>query len=379
VLDLNEGVRRASNREDAKEFSILADALEKVEGIYPAVAPQDVPGQISHLWATKILLENSEKHCLLTPTTPEEARYMIEMASAIVGSTDELSKRPILKGGFSTTSPLRFSPEVLGAMIEFATHNLPMSLLPCVMGGATGPVTLAGILALSNAETLFAIAISQVIKEGTPVVYSANPRITDMRTGMNLHAAPESLLVKAASAQLARYYGLIGTAGHNTDSKLPDFQCSFEKALMLAFIIRTEPEISGIHGGLDSGLMSCKEQYIIDNEILGYVLRVIRGIEVSDENLALDTIDEVVRKAGSFLGTDHTRRNWRKEFLIPSISMRDYWDAWVKKGKKSLVERAGEKVETILKTHYPTPLDKDVQREIDKLIHEAEKTIYSVT
>jgi trimethylamine--corrinoid protein Co-methyltransferase len=185
----------------------------------------------------------------------------------------------------------------------------------------------------------------------------------DMRTGSIALGAVEAGLINAATAQIARYYGLPcrGTGGA-TEAKVPDLQAGFEKALTLLMA-----SLAGVNfvydaaGSLDSTLAASYEQLAIDDELCGAVGRVLRGIDTSGEALALDLIEEV-GPGGHYLGKLHTVKRVKFEHFIPKLLARQRWESWV--SSKKMLEQAREKVEKLLKEHEPEPLDPSVEREL---------------
>ncbi|MEM2298997.1 MAG: trimethylamine methyltransferase family protein [Thermofilaceae archaeon] len=361
VIDPLTGERRPSTLSDVERFYRLTDALENVHHATLVVHPSDVPERAAHAYSLLAAFRNTVKTVDAYARSGREALDCIRMAAIVAGGLEELRRRPMLLFFYNPVSPLQHSRELLEGLEVFAEHGQPIIVAPECQAGATAPATLAGLLVQQNAEILSAITIAELVNPGTPVLYGTVSTIMDMRTGNIALGAVEAGLINAATAQLARFYGLPsrGTGG-TTDSKLPDLQAGFEKAVTLVFAA-----LSGINfvydsaGSLDSTLAASLEQLVIDDELCGIAARAARGIEVNEETLALNVIEEV-GPGGIFLSKLHTVRNVRREHYVPKLLSRVRWERWRK--SKSLVEEARLRAEELLKQHVVEPLDKEIER-----------------
>jgi trimethylamine--corrinoid protein Co-methyltransferase len=227
---------------------------------------------------------------------------------------------------------------------------------------------------LQNAEVLSAALIAQLTNPGTPVIYGAVSSPMDMRNGSIVMGVPEVALMGVAVSQLAQYYGipLYSMAGI-TDSKIPDAQAAYEKALQQVLVGLTGGNlIHNAAGMLDKMITGSLEQMVIDNEIIGMVKRIMRGIEINTDTLATDVIDKV-GPGGHFLGEKHTRRLYKGEHDLSVLSDRMTREAWEKAGSKDTVQRANEIVKKKLETHQVEPLDRDIVEAFDRIILEAKR------
>jgi len=272
------------------------------------------------------------------------------------------------------TSPLLWGSNVLELLYEFASRGLPILFGPMVQAGASGPATLAGTLALENAEILGAITLAQILHPGLPVMYWGIPHLIDQKTCFMRFASPEVVLMGMAMAQIARYYNIPSVINLGmTDSNCGDAQFGVEAGMVILGIL-AGADLYGHLGivGQDQG--SSLEQLVIHDEIIRYLLRIVRGIEVNDETLALDVIEKV-GIGGTFLKERHTLKYIRSEYWFPELFNIGSWDSWYKKGAKDVLKLAAEKVEEILRSHQPEPLDKDVEKQINEIVYEADRTI----
>jgi len=375
VLDLETGKRRVSTLKDAENFCRLADALENIHHASSGVVrPRDVPDNVAHVYELFAGFRNTTK--TLDGETYGQAVAMdgIRMASVVAGGEEELMKRPLLLGFYNPVSPLHHSEKLTEGLIVYAEYRQPVLVAPEAQAGATAPVTLAGLLAQQNAEVLSGIVMAELTNPGAPVLFGTVSTIMDMKTGNLALGAIEAGLINVATAQLAHYYGLPsrGTGG-GTDSKIPDIQAGFEKAITLMMAA-----LAGINfiydaaGSLESSLTASYEQAVIDNEICGMVSRALRGIEITEETLAIDVIEDV-GPGGHYLDKRHTLEHLRKEHYTPIIINRERRERWERAGSRDLWKVAREEARRILKEHQPEPLDREIEEELKKIIREVEK------
>lgn len=372
TFDLDTGQRRPSRKDDIIKSAIVSDALDAVHIYWPMVSSQDVPSHIRHLHDLEASLANTEKHVTFETTMhPKEAQYQIEMAATLVGGRKELKRRPLISSLHCTSAPLQMHGGCLEAALEFAKAGIPIMFMGMSQLGATGPVTLAGSMVVSNAEVLSCIVVTQLTCPGSSVVYSGSGAAFDMKALMRAGGGPEHALTCAAFGQLSRYYGIPSiVGGFVSTAKRPGAQASYEKlASGFPAVFSGCDMIAGI-GLLDDCTTLAFEELVIDAEIAGIVFRLAQGIEVNDNTLALDVIRRV-RPGGNFLAERHTLDYLRKEHFIPELSDRRSYESWLKDGAKDIVKRAREKAVAILQKHRPEPLEREVQKELQDIISRA--------
>lgn len=376
TIDMETGERRASTKEDIAKSAIISDAINVVDIYWPMVSARDYPPQIRHLHDLEASLANTEKHVTFETTiSPKEARYQIEMASAVVGGEKKLRKKPIISSLHCTTAPLQMDGNSMEAALEFSKSGVPVMFFGMPQPGATGPVTLAGSIVINNAEVLSCLVITQLVCPGAPVIYGAGIAAFDMRTLKRAGGGPEHGLTGAAVAELARYYGLPSiVGGFVSTAKMPGAQACYEK-----FTSGFPPVLSGCDmiagiGLLDDCTTLAFEEILIDAEIVRIVFRIAQGIDVSDETLALNVIRKV-GPGGNFLAEMHTLEHIRKEHFIPELTDRRSFETWLRDSAKDIVKMAREKVKTILQKHQVQPLEKEIQKKIKNVIEIAKKDL----
>jgi len=376
AFDLETGQRRMSTKDDIVKSAIVSDQLDAVHIYWPMVSSQDFSPHTRHLHDLEASLMHTEKHVTVETTTdPVEAQYQIDMAAAAVGGTQEFRKRPIISSLHCSSAPLQVNGDSLEAALKFAEAGVPIMFMGMPQPGATGPATLAGSIAVSNAEVLACLVTSQLACPGSSVIYSAGIAAFDMKTCTRAGGGPEHALTGAASAELARYYGvpsLVG--GFVSTAKKPGVQSSYEK-LTSGFpaVFAGCSMIAGI-GLLCDCTVLALEELVIDAEIAKIAFRLAQGIEVNDNTLALDVIRKV-GPGGNFLAEKHTLDYFKREHFLPDLSDRRPYETWLKDGAKDIVKRAKEKVKTMLEKHQGKPLDEDVQKEIQEIIRKADEKL----
>jgi len=372
ILDADTGSVRAGTTDDVRVLTRLIDALNNIHECEMLVFASDAPHGVRDVHTVATMLRNTTKICGFTAYNDRNLEYVIRLAAAIVGGEEELRKRPIISFGASPTSPLELTEDVADQLVRAARYALPIGILPCPLAGGTSPVTLAGTLVQQNVEFLVSHVVVQLINPGNPVFYCPRPMCMDMRTGLSAEEV-EFGLMSAAGVQLAAHYKMPSDVyGLDTDSKVLDEQTAFERAM-----IGLMPALAGANflsgaGAIERGVTASPEQLVIDNEILGLIFRAARGIEVNSETLAEDVIEKI-GPGGHYLGAEHTRKYYSSEHHTPELCDRTVRADWEKAKSKDIVGRAREKANRILKDHLVEPLDGDVEKELQKILTEANK------
>jgi trimethylamine--corrinoid protein Co-methyltransferase len=376
VIDPFQKARRTGTKNDLINGIKLGDFLSNINIVGAMVLPvADVPSQILDVYTYMQLIKNSSKVVFTWINSGETALYIIKMFEVLAGGEEELRKKPMIWYFGEPTSPLTVSAHMAEIVRIFAERGLPLTFGPMVMASATGPATLAGTLALENAEILGSAAMAQILNPGTPIEYGGIPHIFDQKAGIISFGSPEQALMAAAITQIGKYYGFpVHINVGLTDAKLPDAQSGLEKGATLLAGAMAGAELFGHFGiaGADQG--ACFEQLVIDDEIAAYVKRIINGFEVSSEHIALQPILEV-GPSGSFLAHRHTFKYAPTEFWYPELCDRKDWLGWQKAGGKDLLIKAREKSLKILSEHRPEPLDKDVEAEIEVVVKQAKREL----
>ena len=370
-LDDDTLTRRYAVLGDVRTACIVGDALERLTIVGAMADPHDVPGAVQDVFVLREMLKHTTKPIHFWFNTRQSARYVSEMLIAAAGSEEEAARFPLTYNFLEPISPLRFAFNGVDLLYEGARFPLPVSIGPMTQAGATGPVTLAGTMAQQNAEILAGICVTQMVRAGTPVCYGGIPHAFDMRTTQMIFAGPEQALMAVGLTQVARSYGLpvyinVGL----TDSKLPDAQAGLEAGITLAAGAAAGADIFGHLGICGVDQATSLTMLVMQHELIGYVERLMAGIEVSPEMIALEVIERV-GPGGNYLAEDHTARHFRAEHWFPELLDRQFFDAWAAAGATDMRARCRQKLDHILRTHEPEPPCEELSAELDRIAQSA--------
>ena len=328
------------------EFVRVADKLENVGGIV-GTSLKEFPPACRDFAGFKIAAQYSSKHLRPCIYTPAGAEAIIEMSDVILeGKT--LRDNMFFTLGYSIVSPLTWTETALELFYKTKGYGIPIMINSEPLAGGTSPVTLAGSLALADAEVLSGIVINQIIEPGRPCIYNAGfAHVFDMMTTLVLTGSPENALLQAAGAEMAQYHGLPSASWALSDSVMLDSQASAEK--LLTALIHTLSKVNMVWGigNIETSKTISPEVAVIDNEIIGSCKRFTDRFKVDEEHLAFNLIREVAFK-GSFLESAHTLEHFQEEIRYSDLPNRTNRSQWEKNGSMSLDEKAEKYVKDIL-------------------------------
>jgi trimethylamine--corrinoid protein Co-methyltransferase len=373
--DYKTGTTHPTTLEDVGHLIKIADALPHYHLLHSgAIMPQidSIPIRTTHVHGYLQSIRNSSKVVKATSREKKLAEDCLRMVAVVAGGEEELKKKPFTFTTDNPVAPLHHDRDQMDGALLYAKYGLPIDVTSEPQAGATAPVTLAGLLAQQTADVISGITILQLANPGTPVWYGTCGSIMDMKVGRIAMGAIEMGIINVASAQIAHYYNIPcrGTASA-TDSKLLDIQAGFEKSMSLTMAVLGGVNKIFYPGTIEGAMTVSKESLVIDNEILGELYRVLEGVNVNEDTLAMDVIQKV-GPGGHFLGQRHTMKFLRDEHYLPQISPRQTRTQWIEAGSKSTAEMAYEKVQSIITDHQVDPLDSDVEAELIKIVEEVE-------
>jgi len=364
VTDLDRG-RRASTLEDYINFVKLGHASRTMDITGGMMAePNDIPHERRNAEMMYASMRYSDKPFMGGAIGAEAARESIEMAAVLFGCSEaQLAEKPPMISILCTRTPLAYDERMLGAIMEYAKAGMPQLISSLAIAGATAPVTMEGTLLVQNTEVLAGIVLTQLIREGTPVVFAGSSSSAAMRFGTLSIGAPEMAVNTAATAQMARFYGIPSRGGGAlSDAKLPDAQAGFES--MMSQLMAT---LAGVHfvlhsaGILESYMVSSYEKFVIDDEICGMCKRIKRGERVDEEQLVFEVIRQV-GPGGEYLTHMHTFQNFRKEIYGAILEEKDSYANWRQKGARPIDQRANQKWKEILKAYQEPQLPAETEK-----------------
>jgi len=367
ILDLETGKARSTTLNDMYQLARLTDRLDNIHFFVRPCAPTDIPVSDHDANAIFACLKGTAKHVMSGVTNEAGVHKMIDIAAMIAGGMQVLMEKPFISVIASfAISPLKLCTQSTLIMLEAVRNRIPVALSAAPMAGSTAPVTMAGTLAQLHAEQLAGIVICQLTNPGAPVLYGGIPGRANMRSLAYMGGAVECGMMNAAIHQLAHY---IKVPNYNssglTDSKIPDAQASWEKAL--STVLAAMGGSNYIHhaaGMLESMLAVAYEQYVIDDEIIGMSCKVLEGIPVDAEHLALEAIEEV-GPGGSFIMSPHTMVHMRQEYFGGNgVSDQESREKWAEKGSLDARTRARNFAKKILAEDDTPHVSADVEKAI---------------
>ncbi len=368
TLDIDSGVYRPSTLADLHDFARLADTLENISWFTRCCVATDVEDVFELDINTAYAIAAGTKKPVGTSfTLGAHVDPIVDMFDTVLGGEGRFAKRPFCKAHISPViSPLRYGEDAVDVALACIKRNVPINAIIAAQSGATAPATLAGMLAQTTAETLAALALVNLFAPGYPVIFSNWPLVIDLRTGAFSGGGGEISTMNAAAAQIGNWLGLpTGVAASMSDAKAVDAQMGSEKAIAaLAAGLSGANMIYESSGMMASLLGASFEAFVVDNEMLGHILRLIRGIEVNEETLGFDAIRSVVTGEGHFLGADHTMAAMQRDYFYPALADRNNPRTWQEQGANDLWAVARSRAKEILNSHIPDHLEASADRAI---------------
>ncbi len=373
VLDHESQSQRKAETEDLVRFTRVTDAMENIDFQSTGIISSDVPEIISDSYRLYIGLQFSRKPVVTGTFRIEGFKPMHDMLVAVRGSTQNLADRPLAIFDACPSPPLKWSNLTTQSLIDSARAGIPSELISMGMTGATSPVTIAGTLVQHTAENLSGLVICQLAEPGSPVIFGGSPSSFDMRKGTTPMGAIETMMIDSAYSQIGKHLNLPTHAYMGlSDSKLNDNQAGLESGIGAVLAALSGVNVISGPGMLDFESCQSLEKLVIDNEICGMALRLVKGITQRDEPLAVDLFQDITPES-QFLSKPHTRKWYREEHIFPGIIDRDTYDEWEGKGKMSSAQRAADKIKEIL-AQPVSLIDPDTQKKLKKImLSDAEK------
>jgi trimethylamine--corrinoid protein Co-methyltransferase len=373
IIDAKTGQRRAFLKKDVEDAARVVDACANLDFLMSLGLTSDVPTYSYDRHQAVAMLRNTIKPLVLTAMSREGLSDILDIYHLLRRGRDGFEINPGFIIYLEPITPLLHSKAAMEKLIFAAERRIPAIYTPCPIAGATAPVTLAGALALSVAEFLVGMVVSQLKRRGAPLIMGGVVSPMDMQTTILTYGSPELHLLSAALTDIAHWMKvpMFSTAGCS-DSKTLDEQAAVEASLSIMAAGLSGANLIHDVGFLESALIGSHEMVVLSDEIIGMVKRFLSGVRVDEETLALDVIKEV-GPGGNFIAHAHTARNFRKELWFPKLMDRTKYDAWQAAGSKTLGDRVRQRVVDILATHEVPPLPKEIDADIDDILARADK------
>ncbi|WP_170348813.1 trimethylamine methyltransferase family protein [Ruegeria atlantica] len=362
MVDVHGREYRDSTVQDLHDAARICEQLENIHFVQRPMVCRDISDNLEmDLNTIYAACSGSFKHIGTSFTEPSHVAPAVEMLHMIAGGEDKFRERPFVSNSNCfVVPPMKFATESCEVMEECIKAGMPVLLLSAGMAGATAPSTIAGAITQATAECLAGLVYVNAVSPSAPAVFGTWPFGLDLRTGAMSIGSGEQALLTAGCAQMHRFYDLPGGAAAGaSDSKLPDMQAGWEQMCsnVMAGLsgLNMVYEAAGMHASL---LGFCHESLILSDDLIGQAQRCVRGIEVTDETLALDQIAEVcIGGPGHYLGTDATLSRMQADYVYPVFGDRTSPKEWAELGKPDLIEKAIKRKEEILSMPSPARFD----------------------
>jgi trimethylamine--corrinoid protein Co-methyltransferase len=366
-LNPRSGERHNFRLADLVDCYRLCDALPEIGFLMSMGVPRDVPQERYFLHQFAAMLREARKPIVVVCDSKADLEAITAMAAAAAGGMDQLALFPNILLYSEPTSPLQHSAVATEKLLFCAQHRIPITHSPAPMIGGTAPITLAGAVAMGNAEVLSSMVMHQLQNSGAPFLYGHGVHHLDMKTMVSVYGAPEFQLARVMAAEMGRFYGLPvwGYAGHS-DSKLVDGQAAADAQFSVLVALMAGTNLNHDVGYLESGLTSSPEMVVLTNEIISQTRSFMEGVRLDDEALALEVISEV-GPGGEFLSHDHTMAHWR-ELWLPQLFDRQRLEPWQDEGSPAINERLREMAVGLMDSHRAEPLPGAVENEIERIL-----------
>ena len=368
VVDLETGVYRPSNLKDLYDAARLVDALDNIHFYSRPVVARDMPNErlldVNTAYAS---LAGTAKHVCTSVSRSAHVQDIVDICSCMAGSPSEFASDPFLSLNVNHVAPpLRFADDACEVLAAASRLGIPVHVNTFSQVGASCPVTAEAALTQVVAETLAGVVLAWAANRKAKVIFGPRTMVTDLRTGAMSGGSGEQALFTAAAVQMSRFYDLPhSTIAGATDSKIADAQSGYEKALTVALAAHAGSNMITQASGMQGSLMACSfESFVIDNDMLGAILRSLEPAESIDEVSIKEQIKSVVFGEGHYLGSAETRQRMKSDFLYPRIADRRSHSEWEEDGSMDIRMRARKVAKDLLKEHWPTHISEQADRKI---------------
>jgi len=368
IMDFETGKYRESTSADLYDIARLVDRLDNIHWYHRSVVARDAQSIFDlDINTTYACLSGTSKSIAVSYTDATSIKAVMPMLDAVAGGEGKFRERPFCTAVCChVVPPMRFATESCEALEAAVVAGMPILLVAAGQAGATAPAALAGAVAQSCAEVLAGLILCNIIDPNCRGIFATWPFVSDLRTGAMTGGSGEQALLSAACAQMAGFYDLPGSVPAGmTDSKLPDKQAGGEKGYTVALAAHAGSSMIHECAGMQGSLMGTSfEAYVMDNEMLGAILRTVRGVEVTEDALNFEVIRDVVLGEGHYLGHPQTLSRMKTDYLYPEIADRRSVGEWEAAGAPDFRDAAREKVRSILADHYPTHIAPEIDRQL---------------
>jgi trimethylamine---corrinoid protein Co-methyltransferase len=368
VFDLETGDYRDSTLLDLYDAARIVDQMDNIHHFSRSVVARDIPDNAEmDLNTAYACLIGTSKHVSISISEPENVPAIAALCYSIAGGEAAFRARPFMTVMVChVVPPMRFAEEACEVLEAAIKAGFPVQLISAGQAGATSPATVAGSLVQAVAETLAGLVFAQLVDPAVKAIFAPKPLVADLRTGSMCGGGGEQAILMAGAAQMGRHFDLpTSSIAGITDSKCLDAQYGAEKSLAVAMAAHAGSNIVTQAAGMQASLLGVSHAaYVSDNDLLGNILRTIRGIEATPENIAADVIAQVCRGQGHYLGETHTFNRMKSDYYYPDIGNRRTPREWQEDGAQQIGDVAREKARDLLASHFPTHISDAVDRSV---------------
>ena len=369
IVDPRTREYRESTLADLYDIARLVDTLEHIHFFQRSIVCRDLEDPRDLDFNTcYAAIAGTSKHVGSSWVQPEHVDESLAMLHRVAGGETRWRERPFVSmSSCFVVPPLRFAEDACRCLEAAVRGGMPVLLLAAGQAGATSPAALAGAVVQEVAEVLAGLVYVNALSPGHPAIFGTWPFVSDLRTGAMSGGSGEQAVLMAACAQMGRFYDLpTGIAAGMADSKLPDAQAGYEKGYTTALAGHSGANLVYESAGMLGSLLgACLESFVIDNDMLGAVNRSVRGVDIDDESLSVETMREVCLEGPThFLGHPQTLGLMQREFVYPEVGDRTSPKEWGEQGSTDVVERATARVRETLARHYPTHIPPSVDAKL---------------
>ncbi|MDA9008801.1 trimethylamine methyltransferase family protein [Alphaproteobacteria bacterium] len=376
IVDIDTRLYRGATTKDLYDAARLVDAMENVHHFSRSLVARDAPDPLSmDINTAYACLAGTSKHVSISASDPSHVKTIADICYSIAGGEANFRAKPFMTIMVChVVPPMRFAEEACETLEQAVLAGFPVQIISAGQAGATSPATIAGSLVQAVAETLAGLVFCHLVEPDSQLIFAPKPLVADLRTGSMCGGGGEQAVLMAAAAQMGRYFNLpTSSIAGITDAKIADAQHGSEKNLAVSLAAHAGSNLITQTCGMQASLLGCSfEAYVIDNDMLGNILRSVRGVEANAATIAADVIAEVCRGEGHYLGHDQTLARMKSDYFYPQIGDRQTPTDWEAEGRPDIRARAIIRAKEILAAHYPSHLseenDEDLRGRYDILI-----------
>ncbi|TMV09945.1 methyltransferase [Ruegeria sediminis] len=368
VFDLDTGAYRDSTLADLYDAARIVDRMDNIHHFSRSVVARDVEGSAAmDINTAYACLMGTSKHVSISITEPQNVTAIADLCYRIAGGEAAFRARPFLTVMVChVVPPMRFAEEACEVLEAAILAGFPVQLISAGQAGATSPATIAGSLVQAVAETLAGLVFARLVDPEVRAIFAPKPLVADLRTGSMCGGGGEQAILMAGAAQMGRHFDLpTSSIAGITDSKCLDAQYGAEKSLAVAMAAHAGSNLVTQAAGMQASLLGVSHAaYVSDNDLLGNILRTIRGIEATPENVAADVITGVCRGEGHYLGDPHTFSRMKSDYFYPVVGDRRPPREWQADGARPVGDVARDRAKDILASHFPSHIPDAVDQDL---------------